>query len=259
MTTPVKIALAVVVVIVLAVAGWLLLRSPGVEESGPDAIAAEPTVAPSPTPTLAERLSARLAGVTLATSDAAVRQVVGELSSRPELAAWLATDDLIRRFVASVHNIADGVSPKAHLEFLRPAEPFQVVREADRVTVDPASWRRYDRVASVVSSLDAVGTVALYRELEPLVDEAHREIAPPGQLFQERLVAAIDHLLAAPLPEAPVEVVEKVVTFSYADQRYESLSTAQRQLLRMGPENATAVRSKLAELRAALAATAPPA
>lgn len=252
MTTPVKIAIAAVVLIIVAVAGWLLLRPAGTE-APPEVATAEPTVMPSPTPSLAERLSARLAGVTLATSDAVVRQLVAELSSRPELAAWLASEDLVRRFVASVHNVADGVSPKGHLEMLRPSEPFRVRQRDGRLTVDPASWRRYDPVAGVVASLDVPGTVALYRELEPLCDEAHREIAPPGQVFRDRLVAAVDHLLAAPTPSEPAVVVEKVVTYTWADPRLEGLSAAQRQLLRMGPDNVTAVRSKLAELRAALA------
>ena len=43
---------------------------------------------------LAERLSERLRGTTLRTSDVVVRELVSELSSNPKLVAWLANDDL---------------------------------------------------------------------------------------------------------------------------------------------------------------------
>ncbi len=251
MSQTARIAVAVVAVVILAIVGWLVLRGGG-EDAGPPP---EPTATPSPatpTPSLSEQLSARLRGVTLGTSDAAVRELVSELSARPELAKWLASEDLVRRFVASVNNVAEGTSPKTHLEFLRPSEPFRAEERGDRMVIDPRSWERYDTVADVVTSLDTEGTVALYRELEPLMVGAHREIAPPDVTFRERLDAAFAALLAVPVPDQPVEVEPKVVTYTYADAALEGLTGAQRQFLRMGPDNVRRVQAKLTELRAEL-------
>ena len=253
--TIVGIFVALLVVVVAVVAVWLWPGG-GDEELMEPAAAATPASEPAPTPTLAEQLSARLAGTTLKTSDAVVRELAAGLSSNPKLVSWLVNEDLIRRFTASVDNIAAGTSPRAHLGFLRPKGAFRVTKKSgDLVVIDPRSYRRYDLPAEVFASLDTDGTVALYRELKPLIDEAYREIAPPGRRFEDRLDAAFDELLAVPIVEGPVEVDERVVTYALSDERLEVLSDAQRHLLRMGPDNVRRIQEKLQELRAALAAT----
>jgi hypothetical protein len=259
MAKPLVIVSVVVLLIVVVVGGVLVMRGCGGGEEAPPAVVVEtPAPEPTPTPTLQEQLSERLKGTTLATSDAIVAELVGELSEHPKLAAWLANEDLVRRFAAAVDNVADGKSPRAHLEFLRPEERFRAIERNGRFTIDPASYRRYDLVAEVFASLDTEGTVTLYRELQPLVREAYREIAPPDRDFDTRLIAAIDQLLAVPVPGAQVEVKPKVVTYTFADPDLEALSDAQRQLLRMGPDNVRTIQAKLRELKAALLAEPEP-
>jgi hypothetical protein len=208
-----------------------------------------------PTPTLEERLSEKLSGTTLSTSDAVVRELAAGLSSNPKLAAWLVSDDLVRRFTAAVDNVAAGVSPADQLEFLRPKQGFKVKKTGDETfVIDSASYTRYDLVASVVASLDTEGTVALYRELKPLIDDAYAEISPPGRQFDDRLEKAFDQLLAVPVLDGPQEVEPLVVTYAWSDEKLEGLTAAQRQFLRMGPENVSTIQAKLGEIRAALAA-----
>jgi hypothetical protein len=233
---------------------WLVFMLPnwgkGEPETGTMAVS-EPAPKPEPTPTLQERLSERLQGTTLSTSDAVIRELTEQLSSRPELASWLVNEDLVRRFVASVENVAEGSSPRQHLEFMAPSRPFEVQERGDRLIVAPASYDRYDQVAAVIDSLDPEGTVALYRELKPLIDDAFAEIAPPGATFDDRLDEALDELLAVPVLSGDVEVEQKVVTYTYADPRLEGMTAAQRQLLRMGPANVAKIQAKIRELRAA--------
>jgi hypothetical protein len=252
------IAIFVVLVVIIAAAlGWWYLGRDSVEEPLKSTVVGTPTPVPEPTPTLEERLSSRLSGTTLATSDAVVRELAAEISSHPKLAAWLVNEDLIRRFVASVDNIASGVSPQTHLDFLRPKEGFEVDERHNGVLViEPDSYGRYDLVAQVFASLDTEGTVALYRELEPLIDEAYAEIGPSGVDFDDRLDRAFDLLLAVPVLEGDAEVEQLIVTYAWADDELESLAAAQRHFLRMGPDNVSMVQDKLGEFRAALAASA---
>ena len=246
------------VVIIAAVFGWWYLSRDGAEEPLETAAVATPTPVPEPTPTLEERLSSRLSGTTLATSDVVVRELVAEISSHPKLAAWLVNEDLVRRFVASVNNIASGVSPQAHLEFLRPKEGFEVDEKRNGVLViETGSYGRYDLIAQVFSSLDTEGTAALYRELEPLIDEAYAEIGPANADFEDRLDKAFDLLLAVPVLEGRAEVEQLILTYAWADDELEALSGAQRHFLRMGPENVSLIQGTLGELRAALAANTP--
>lgn len=250
--TIIGIFIALLVILLGVLGWWLLSRDAGDEvvETSDEAI---PTPVPVPTPTLEERLSSRLSGTTLATSDVVVRELVEEISSNPQLAVWLVNEDLVRRFVASVDNIASGVSPMSHLEFLRPRERFSVDgRSGGRLVIDPESYARYDGVAEVFASVDTEGAVALYRELKPLIDDAYAEIGPAGADFDDRLDRAFQLLLATPVLDESAEVERLVVTYAWADDQVEALSAAQRQLLRMGPDNVELIQGKLRELRAAL-------
>jgi hypothetical protein len=245
----------VLVVILVAVFGWWYLGRDAVDETLDTVATATPTAVQEPTPTLEERLSSRLSGTTLTTSDIVVRELVAEVSSHPSLAVWMVNEDLVRRFVASVNNIASGVSPQAHLDFLRPKEGFEVDQRRNGVLViESDSYGRYDLVAQVFASLDTEGTVALYRELEPLIDEAYAEIGPANAKFDDRLDTAFDLLLAVPMLEEPAQVEQLIVTYAWADDELEALSGAQRHFLRMGPDNVSLIQDKLGELRAALAA-----
>jgi hypothetical protein len=93
--------------------------------------------------------------VGLAESDAAVREFAAALSANPDFAKWLLTKDLIRKFVVGVDNVANGLSPKPHIDFFEPAGGFRVARTRTGTTIDPASYRRYDPVIQAASSLDA--------------------------------------------------------------------------------------------------------
>ncbi len=252
MSTNLRILIGVVAVVVIAgVIYWIFGRGEG--EPTPDTVPEiVETVPAEPTPSLEERLSERLKGITLAGSDAVVREVVAALSSQPEMVTWLANEDLIRRLVASVHLIADGKNPRSQLEFLKPTGRFSGLERDEGWVVDSKSYLRYGLVAQSFAGLDTEGTVRVFSELEPLIDEAHREIAPPGTTFKATLKKAFDLLLAVPVIEGDVALDPKVVSFAYGDERLEGLPEAKKQLLRMGPENVARIQAKIMDLEAAL-------
>jgi hypothetical protein len=186
-------------------------------------------------------------------SDDVVRALVRKLSSHPRVAAWLATDGLIRNFTAVVVNVADGTSPAPLLPRLRPSGPYTVSEQAGgRVVVDPNSYRRYDQLADAVASIDAGGAATLYATLKPRIEEAYRDLGYPEGSFDRALERAIVSLVTTPVPSGSPQLVPRGIGYGYADERFESLSPPQKQLLRMGPDNARAVQDKLREIAAAL-------
>jgi len=248
------VALAVAVAFSFSLFAWFYSRSRGVD-ARPAAAAApvpgESAAAPAAAPAPARPLPP------LDASDAFVREAAALLSSRAELAGWLAHEGLVRRYVAVVANVAEGTSPAPHVGFLRPAGGFTTLGGANAATIDPASFRRHDLATAVFTSLDAAAAARLHRELTPLIDAAWSEIGEPGRRFDDVLTTAIGRLVAVPVPEGPVAVVADGAVWQYADPALASLPAAEKHLLRLGPDNARAVQAKLRQLAAALGLSLP--
>lgn len=186
-----------------------------------------------------------------AIGDGVVRSVMAGISAHPQWMSWVVTDDLLSRFVLAVEAVADGYSPTEELDFVAARGPFVVREDEGRLVIAAGTFRRYNLAVDVLSSVDAEGAVAVYRELEPAIDEIRRDLVWHRGDFEDRLRAAIDHLLEVEIPAGVIEVERRTTTYAYAADEYERLSGAQRQLLRMGRENATTVQEKLREIRSA--------
>ena len=190
--------------------------------------------------------------VELDESDGVVRQLAGQLSSHPKLGFWLATDELIRKFVASVDNLASGQSPRPHIDFFAPVGKFSVIKKGGLTVVDPAGYARYSQVADVFSSLDTEKCVRLYKQLKLSLQEAYQELGYPQGDFHDALKRAIVEVLRVPIVEDDILLEKEVVTYRMKDPELESLSEAQKHLLRMGPENLRKIQLKLREMVRAL-------
>ena len=191
--------------------------------------------------------------------DEAVRALASRISSHPEWASWLVTDSLLIRLVTAVESVADGYSPRSEFGFVGTNRPFLVREDEGRLVIAAGTYRRYDLAVDVFNSLDADAAVAIYRELEPAIHDARQDVAWHRGDFEDRLRQAIDHLLEVNVPAGAIEVERRTMTYAFASDEHERLSDAQRQLLRMGRENALAVQDKLREIRSAFSWPAAPA
>ncbi|MAM83495.1 MAG: DUF3014 domain-containing protein [Acidobacteriota bacterium] len=185
-------------------------------------------------------------------SDSFVRDLVSALSAHPTLVTWIATDDLLRTFVVVVENMAEGQTPARHLGNLSPREPFSVTGSRQRPVVNPQSYVRYDLIADAFDSVNVESAVQLYAQLEPLLDDAFRDLGHPGGGFRQTLARAVREILDTPIVEGELVLVSRTVAFQFADASLEALAPVQRQALRMGPRNLRLVQQKLQELSVAL-------
>lgn len=189
---------------------------------------------------------------TLDESDTVVREIVSAVSNHPRLAAWLVGEGLVRRFTVVIDNIADGVSPRRHLGFLKPQGKFLVRERGGRFYLDPRSYERYDLVGEVFASLDAKKCARLYRTLLPLFREAYLDLGHPDRGFEDALRAAIARILNLPLLEGEVELNPGEMSYFYTDPGLEWLTPAEKHFLRLGPENLGKIQGKLREIAATL-------
>jgi len=236
----------VILLVIAAGVAYTFLRD---RPAAPTAIrtpapAAAPPATVQPKPLVGESISLP----PLAETDAIVRELVGQLSAHPSIAAWLATKGLIANFTVVTLNIAEGQAPTTHLRPLAPKARFQTTGSGAALAINPKSYDRYNGYGDAVGSLDATGTARLYLTLKPRVLDAYRELGYPDGDFDRVLERAIGELLKAPVVDGAVPLRPKTLSFAFADPQLESLAPAQKQLLRMGPRNVAAVQGKLREI-----------
>ena len=185
-------------------------------------------------------------------TDALVRRLVGALSSNATVAAWLATDGLIRSFTIAVDNIARGVNPAPRFRTLRPTGRFAVLDRDEAQAIDPRSYERYTPLAIAVDSLDPNGVADLYSTLKPRIQESYAELGQ-AESFDGALERAIVSMLQTPPLDGPIQVVPKgAVMYAFENPRFERLTPAQKQLARMGPRNTRVIQVRLREIARAL-------
>jgi hypothetical protein len=181
-------------------------------------------------------------------SDPLVRELVLKLSSHPQVLAWLTTKGLIENVAVVILNISEGQTPISHIQRLAPRARFKVKNVRGGVYLDPVSYQRYDEYAAAIDGLDPIGTARLYLTLKPRIVDAYRTLGHPEGDFNPVLERAIAVLLAVPVVDGDIPLREKIASYEFANQKLESLSAPQKQLLRMGPANIRIVQGKLREI-----------
>ena len=200
---------------------------------------------PVPVPPQPEALPA------LAGSDAfvqhALESVVGAQGMK-----LLRLDGALRRFVATVDGLPRP-GPLPRLLPMRPPQgPFVVNRSATGTVLDTSNERRYAPYVWLVEAVDPKLAVALYARLYPLLQQQYRELGYPSGEFNDRVVHAIDDLLAAPDAADAMPLAQPNVLYQFADPALEALSAGQKLMLRIGPHNEARIKARLQALRSAL-------
>jgi hypothetical protein len=226
--------IAGVVLIVVAGIAFYWFRSSRPEVEPPPAASAPATRPPAAPPATGREVRTNLPP--LDESDTAVREIVGALSTHPLVAAWLGGDQLLRGATQVLVSISDGHALPSFVRRFAPSGEFAVRPSGGRLVIDPASYRRYDKVGEAAASIDPAAAARVYRTLRPRLDEAFGELGMPGSI-DVLVQQAAGRILAVPVPDGEVAVVPKGIVYAYADPRLEALPPTSKLLLRMGPAN----------------------
>jgi len=182
---------------------------------------------------------------TLDQSDARIGELVAGLVGLKSFEAFISPAQLIRRIVVTVDNLPRRIVPM-RMRAVKPVPgPF---------TPDAENRLRYDRYVKAFEALDAHALVQVYRKFYPLFQKAYAELGSPVVYFNDRLVEAIDDMLAAPTLDSQPELIQPKVLYLYADPGLEGHSAGKKILMRLGSENEAKVKSKLREIRQELTA-----
>ncbi len=189
-------------------------------------------------------------------SDQPLLESLNEVFGR-NLTPHLVTQDIVRNVVVTIDNLPRKKTAVQRWP-LKPTAGALATTGAEDVMLSEENFARYEPLVQLIKRADAAQLTTLYRRYYPLFQQAYVDLGYPDGYFNDRLVEVIDHLLAAPEVAGPIRLTQPGVFFEYADPSLEERSAGQKLLIRMGPQNAAAVKAKLREMRAAVASQARP-
>jgi hypothetical protein len=201
---------------------------------------------------------------TVADSDTRVMKALVDLFGSKNVAGFLQFDGIVRRFVATVDNLAREQAPASAWPVQPTKQRFITEGQGERQAIAANNAARYNAIVLFAESVDPGKAAKVYARLYPLFQQAYEELGYPGRYFNDRLIAVIDHLLQAPEPQGPVQVrlVEVKgnvpsqrpwVRYEYVDPKLESMSSGQKIMVRMGPENERKMKASLRGFREQIA------
>jgi hypothetical protein len=254
-----RIVLGLLLLSLGAVALWSIIWQPR-----PAPIVAEPVArtAPSAAPVIKDLPPARYPIETeaaalppLDASDGAMLSaLLGVWGGR--LSAYLEPRDLVRNVVVTVDNLPRRTMPAQRSPLRHAAGMFVTTNAGQGMVIADANAQRYTPYVQLLEQVDSQRIVAFYVRHYALFQQAYRELGYPAGHFNDRLVEAIDVMIAAPETGPRPRVVQPKVFFEFADRELEALPAGQKLMIRIGPENSAVVKRRLREIRELLTAPA---
>ena len=189
----------------------------------------------------------------LVDSDTSVREALLDMAGG-DFTSLLVPSQIISRVVATVDALPHQSMGSTNILPLRPPRGVMQTQQTNGATViTTANAERYALYMTVLAKVDPHALVAWYKRNYPLFQEAYRELGYPRGYFNDRLVVAIDDMLAAPDVHDPIAVTRVGTHYHFADPQLQSLSNGQKLMVRMGPANEMQFKAKLRMIRELLA------
>ncbi|MEH6636120.1 MAG: DUF3014 domain-containing protein [Halioglobus sp.] len=204
-------------------------------------------VAPDP-----QELAPVVPAVKLEDSDELIREAFKSAGDPSLFAGAMSADSLVERSVSLVDGLSRGLVLRKMLPVKAPGKPFAVVQTDGQLYLDPASYHRYDSYADAVVDFDAAQLTDTFHEYRFLFEQAYAGLGYPAEDFDNTLIRSLDRILATPEIREPIAVKQVEAIYKFSDPSLEELTSLQKHLLRMGPDNTIKIKQQAAALRRAL-------
>lgn len=212
----------------------------------------------NPLPELAEKDKPKKPLPPVDRSDPVVLESLLANFSGALLTRYVNMQDFVHRLVVTVDNLPRELVPSQMSVFQRVPGLLEVDKSTPAtMTLGPENFRRYDGLVAFLDTLDPGTLVRLYLRFYPLLDQEYKTLGYPQARFHDRVINAIDDLLAAPSPAGPIELIQPKVLYRYADPALQNLSAGQKIMIRVGPDHAAKLKQMLRRLRSSLLGQAP--
>jgi hypothetical protein len=183
-------------------------------------------------------------------SDATVRDALADVPLGTAGQQFLLPSNIIERTTSVVYLMAQGEVPYKLMPIARPKATFPITDDGLQVTADPEGHARYDAFAVWIQSLDIESLLAAVDWLLPLFREAWSFYGESESSFDQAVLYALDLIIYTPEVEtSDARLFRKEAVWLYEDPALEALPPIQKQLLRMGSANASAIKAKAREVQ----------
>ena len=253
---------------ILATLVFILMTGDYGEPTVPEELVmVQPPVEPAPAPIEAEVPAAPIAApvatevqpktppapvVTEETGDRYARESIDAVNGGKALAQFVAGDYVVERAVAIIDALRRGEVPYKLLPVGKPSTTFPISDDGLRVTLDAAGFSRYDGFAQWVGGLDTTALVSLLNDYEMIATQALTRMGVSDFDIRSAVLAATTQILSTPQVAVDAELMRREANWVYIDPELEALSSLQKQVLRMGPENADIIQQKARDIRGVL-------
>lgn len=208
---------------------------------------------PAPLPVAAEVLPPEELAPPLPKLNESDAAVLAELQSLSAMSLKLVVpQEILRKFVRAVNAMDEGKVVHEYRPIASPPPPMRVEslgppkgEDLRRYRLTAENFRRYDEYVTLFAMLDQEALATIYRRFSPLLEEAYGEMGLKKGSFHEVLMSVIDKLVAMPIPEGELVLVQPKVFYQFEDPELEKLPSTHKLLLRMGPENARSLQASL--------------
>lgn len=188
----------------------------------------------------------------LESTDHFMSNALASLVNNKALMNIFSSDQLIHNIVVTIDNLPRKKVSMRFMPIKKAPGKFIPMAGEETTVISPNNSARYTPYMQFAEAVDPKQLVDLYIQLYPLFQEAYEEIGYQDQYFNDRLIAVLDHLLASPEIQEPVQLVQPKFYYQYADSDHESRSIGQRILMRIGSDNAQIIKAKLQGIKQAL-------
>ena len=261
-----RIGIVLIAVVVIAVGVFLVYRARVANTPPPAAHATAPAAATSAAASIRYPIAQAASGPASATSaplpaleqsDTPVADALAALAG-DGLRALLVPRQIIPHIVATIDALPRHAIGSRILPLHTPQGVFLVDQAGGVTVISDRNAARYAPYMRLVEDVDPKALVAWYVRYYPLFQQAYRQLGYPKGYFNDRLIAVIDNLLAAPDLAQPPALELQHGHYVYVDPALQSLSVGQKLLIRVGPADAAQIKAELRAIRADLVGKALP-
>src|SRR6266550_8515228 len=145
-------------------------------------------------------------------SDATMQNTLADLFGPASLGKVFYEDAIIHRFVTTVDNLPRKTIPSRNLPVKPIAGPLATSAKDDNISISAENASRYTPYVRMAEAIDPRSLVSTYVHFYPLIQQDYRDLGYPNGYFNDRLIEAIDDLLAAPEAKDPLQVIRRELT-----------------------------------------------